>query len=103
MKNWFVKFIFNLFHYIIIQNCCFPKKEEVVEINDKTVEVGDKSNIIQCKIKEKINIIAKEQDLSRNINNVTAEEQKNENITKLKNVLKKKQIQIKIQTEKTKK
>ena len=54
MNNWFVKFIFNLFHYIIIQNCCFPKKEEIVEINDKTAEVGDKSNNIQCKIKEKI-------------------------------------------------
>lgn len=44
MKSLFVNFKF-LSKSLLKQKCCFPKKkEEVIELNDKTVDVPENQN-----------------------------------------------------------
>ena len=47
MKNWLVKYILNNL-LNCNQQCCFPKKTEEIDINDKTADVRE-NNQSQCK------------------------------------------------------
>ena len=43
MKSLFVNFKF-LSKSLLKQKCCFPKKKEEIELNDKTVDVPENQN-----------------------------------------------------------
>lgn len=43
MKSLFVNFKF-LSKSLLKQKCCFPKKKEIIELNDKTVDVPENQN-----------------------------------------------------------
>ena len=43
MKNLFVNFKF-LSKSLLKQKCCFPKKKEEIELNDKIVDVPENQN-----------------------------------------------------------